>query len=140
MALAELLLAGDPARERWVAAGASMIAVDTLVHNFLQRTGALRRLGAEHAYGGGCYARGGCADLLEGLAERTDAREFNPAFPHVFPRFVQHAIWQFCAEWGWNICNGNRIDDRHRCGQMFCPVFEACDRVALSSALAIQAA
>ena len=131
MALAELLLVGDPARERWVTTGASMIAVDTLVHNYLHRTGTLNQLGAEHAYGGGCYAGGGCAEILQGLANRIDAREFNPAFPATFPRFVQHAIWQFCAEWGWNICNGNRIDDRDRCGQRFCPAFEMCDRHAL---------
>jgi len=44
--LAELLLVGDPGRERWVTAGAGMIAVDSLVHNFLHRRGtpaSLRR-------------------------------------------------------------------------------------------------
>src|SRR3954468_2463222 len=35
MALADLLLGGDPGRKRWVTAGGSMIVVDTLVHNFL---------------------------------------------------------------------------------------------------------
>ena len=34
MMLADLLLAADPQRERWVTAGASMIAIDTLIHNF----------------------------------------------------------------------------------------------------------
>ena len=32
-----------------------MIAVDTLVHNFLHRTGILRRFRADHAYGLACY-------------------------------------------------------------------------------------
>jgi hypothetical protein len=32
-----------------------MIAVDTLVHNFLHRTGILHRLDASHAYGPACY-------------------------------------------------------------------------------------
>src|SRR3954451_15087867 len=39
MALADLFLGGDPDRERWVVTGASMIAIDTLVHNFLHRQG-----------------------------------------------------------------------------------------------------
>ena len=45
MALAELLLVSDPARERWVVVGATMIAVDTLVHNWLHRTGIAREVG-----------------------------------------------------------------------------------------------
>ena len=51
MALVGLLLGADPKRERWVVTGASMVAIDTLVHNWLHRTGILRRLDAEHAYG-----------------------------------------------------------------------------------------
>ena len=39
MALADLLLCGDPQRERWVITGAGMIAIDSLVHNFLHRAG-----------------------------------------------------------------------------------------------------
>ncbi len=44
MILPELLLVGDPDRERWVTTGASFVAVDSLVHNHLNRTGILRRL------------------------------------------------------------------------------------------------
>jgi hypothetical protein len=33
---------------------------------------------------------------------------------------------------GLNRCNGNRIDDRARCEQTDCPVFESCARVLLS--------
>jgi hypothetical protein len=128
MMLAELLLVGDPNRERWVTTGASMIAVDSLVHGYLHRTGTLRRLSAEHPYGEGCYRLGGCAEVIENLARRVDAREFNPAFPATFPRFVQHAIWLFCAAGGRNICNGNRINDRSACAQVFCPASPACDR------------
>ena len=51
MALSELLLAGDAKRPAWIEAGTVMIAVDTLVHNFLHRTGILRDLDAEHPYG-----------------------------------------------------------------------------------------
>ena len=130
MMLSQLLVC-DLGRERWTTTAASFVAVDTLVHAFLHRTGILSRLGAMHPYGNRCYGPGGCADIIQGLAERTDAREFNPAFPAVFPRFVQHALWRFCAGWGWDICNGNRIDDRHRCTQPFCTAFDICDRISL---------
>ena len=62
MALAGLLLAGDARRALWIEAGTVMIAVDTLVHNFLHRTGILARLDAGHAYGPACYATAGCAE------------------------------------------------------------------------------
>ena len=65
---------------------------NSLVHAFLHRTGILRRLGASHPYGAGCYGPKGCAAVIAGLAERVDARAYNPAFPVVFPRWVQHAI------------------------------------------------
>lgn len=134
MALSDLLLAGDATRPIWIEAGTAMIAVDTLVHNFLHRTGILRHWGAEHLYGPRCYAPGGCADIIERIAANIDARHFNPAFPANFPRFVQHAIWRFCAEAGLNRCNGRRINDRARCEQTNCPVFAGCGRVALKPA------
>src|SRR4051794_21321232 len=95
MALADLLVAADPNRERWVTTGAAMVVIDTLMHNHLHRTGILRRFRAEHSYGPRCYAPGGCAEIVRGLADRIDARTFNPGFPACFPRFVQHAIWRF---------------------------------------------
>ncbi len=131
MALSDLLLAGDAKRPIWVEAGAVMIAVDTLVHNFLHRAGILGDLRAEHAYGPGCYAPAGCAAIIERIAGQIDAGRFNPLFPKNFPRFVQHAIWRFCAENGLNRCNGRRIDDRARCEQTDCPVFRGCARVPL---------
>jgi hypothetical protein len=138
MALADLLLAGDPRRALWTEAGAVMIAVDTLVHNFLHRTGILRRLGAEHLYGPTCYAPDGCGEILERIAATIDARRFNPAFPANFPRFVQHAVWRFCAESGLDECNGRQIDDRVACDRRECPVFRLCDRVALKPAVDLQ--
>ncbi len=131
MALADLLLACDPARERWVTTGASMIVVDTLVHNWLHRSGCLRELGADHAYGPGCYAPGGCAAIIEIASRQIDAREFCPAGPANFPRLIQKAIWLFCTEGAQDICNGNRIDDRWPCEQVSCPMFADCARVAL---------
>jgi hypothetical protein len=131
MALANFLLGSDPNRKQWVETGASMIVIDTLMHNFLHRTGVLRRAHAEHSYGAPCYAAGGCVDIIDGLTQRIDAREFNPDFPAYFPRFVQHAIWRFCAQEAADVCNGNRIDDRHRCQNGHCPSFGICDRIAL---------
>src|SRR5271166_803811 len=134
MALSSLLL-GAGRGPRWVQVGGSMIAVDTLVHNFLVRTGILRRLGADHPYGPACYRPSGCADIIERVAGRIDAREFNPEFPANFPRFVQHAIWFYCAQSGLDVCNGNRIDDRKSCQNIYCRVFSTCARIALYKSL-----
>ena len=131
MALSELLLAGVAERPLWLEAATMLIAVDTLVHNFLHRTGILHDWHADHLYGAGCYAPGGCADIIERIAGNIDARRFNPAFPANFPRFVQHAIWRFCAEAGLARCNGRRIDDRAACQQTDCPVSARCGRLPL---------
>jgi hypothetical protein len=133
MVLSTLLLAARSRRPLWVEVGATFVAVDTLVHNFFQRTGILQRLGADHPYGDRCYRLGGCAGVLHLLADNIDARQFNPAFPATFPRFVQSAIWQYCAENGLDICNGNRIDDDGQCDNGHCQLFRRCDRIVLRS-------
>ena len=138
MALSGLLLAGDPQRVPWFEAGTIMIAVDTLVHNFLHRTGILGRLGAGHPYGPACYAPGGCAEILERIAANIDARRFNPAFPANFPRFVQQAIWRFCAQQQLNQCNGKKIDDNRRCNLRSCILFDNCARLKLGRPTAVQ--
>jgi hypothetical protein len=134
MALSSILLGAPKNLRLWREVGVRMIAIDTLVHNFLHRTGILARFGADHAYGAACYRRGGCAEIIEIVAERIDASAFNPTFPAVFPRFVQHAIWRYCARNGLDVCNGNRIDDRSRCANMDCQVRLMCDRVVLWTA------
>jgi hypothetical protein len=83
MTLSGLLLASP--KPRWTEAGAHMIAIDTLVHNFLHRTGILHRLGAAHLYGLGCYQPNGCADIIRSVSATIDARQFNRSFPKVFP-------------------------------------------------------
>ena len=132
MILAELLLGADLSRERWTTTGASFVAVDSLVHAYLHRTGSLRRLQAEHPYGPACHSSDGCAAVIAALAERIDARDFEPAGPACFARMIQHSIWQFCAADTWNICNGRNIDDRVGCRQRFCPACGACDRLPLT--------
>ena len=71
------------------------------------------------------------AGILHLLAANIDARQFNPVFPATFPRFVQSAIWRYCAENGLAICNGNQIDDAARCDNRYCQLFRRCDRIAL---------
>jgi hypothetical protein len=131
MALATLLMGAGATRPGWFDVGASFIVVDTLVHNFLVRTGILDRLAAGHPYGPACYRLGGCADVLIGVATAIDARRFNPMFPKTFPRFVQHAIWRYCAQACLDVCNGNQIDDRDSCMNMWCQLYSRCDRLAL---------
>jgi hypothetical protein len=131
MALATLLMGAGATRPGWFYVGASFIVVDTLVHNFLVRTGILDRLAADHPYGPACYRPGGCADVLIGIATAIDARRFNPGFPKAFPRFVQSAIWRYCAQSCFDVCNGNQIDDRGRCTNMWCRLYSRCDRLVL---------
>ena len=132
MTLSCILLAAPKRRHLWHEVGASMIAIDTLVHNFLVRTGILARLNADHSYGAACYQAGGCADIIHVVAQRIDARQFNPGFPQPFPRFVQHAIWRYCAQSGLDVCNGNRIDDRKSCTNVYCQIHKSCDRITLN--------
>jgi hypothetical protein len=132
VALSTLLIGAGKLKPLWLEVGTTFVAVDTLVHNFLHRTGILHRFGADHAYGAGCYHARGCADLIEIIAAEIDARAFNPSFPSFFPRFVQSAIWHYCAANGFDVCNGNRIDDRERCNNnVYCRLHGRCDRLAL---------
>lgn len=131
MTLATLLIGAERSRPQWLPIGIGMIAVDTLVHNFLFRTGILREHDAEHAYGLRCYKSGGCADIIRSIAQEIDARQFNNEFPANFPRFVQHAVWRYSALDGLNICNGNNIDDRLPCSNNSCQLYRICDRKCL---------
>jgi hypothetical protein len=70
-------LAAPKRLHRWQQVGASMIAIDTLVHNFLVRTGILARFDADHSYGAACYQAGGCADIMAAVANRIDARQMR---------------------------------------------------------------
>ena len=63
MTLSCVLLAAPQRLHLWREVGASMIAIDTLVHNFLARTGILAKFEANHSYGAACYQPGGCADI-----------------------------------------------------------------------------
>jgi hypothetical protein len=131
MAMADLLLGGDPSRAAWVEAGGQLIVIDTLVHNWLHRTGILASDEAEHSYGSGCYGPGGCSDIVRRAASRIDARRWCADYPQTFPRLVQHALWRFCAASELNVCNAVRIDDRAPCGNTGCIVHDCCARLPL---------
>jgi hypothetical protein len=131
MALSSLLIGARGQQPLWFETGKAMVAIDTLVHNFLHRTGILERCGIPHRYGPACYAEGGCAKILRSVADRIDARSFNPSFPRLFPRFIQHAVWRYCAAEGLDLCNGNRVNDRERCQIAYCYLFEICGRKPL---------
>jgi hypothetical protein len=131
MTLSALLLGGKPHDQRWLDLGASMIAIDTLVHNFLTRTGILARAHARHAYGPHCYGPKGCAALVAALSDAIDARQFNDEFPRHFPRYLQLAIWRYSSIEGLGLCNGTRINDLRRCENTLCRLYEQCDRIKL---------
>lgn len=133
MTLSTLLIGVREHRPLWLETGTAMIAVDTLVHNFLHRTGILQDCGSSHAYGAACYGPGGCAEIIRTVAGRIDTRTLNPAFPQRFARFVQNAIWRLCSLDGLNLCNGNRIDDRRACQIGYCHVHQRCGRIPLKS-------
>jgi hypothetical protein len=131
MILSLLLIGAGTRRSHWVETGISFVVVDTLLHNFLHRTGILDRFAAGHAYGPACYAPGGCADLVQLTARHIDAKAFNPAFPSCFPWFVHNAIWRYCAESGFNVCNGRQITDQGPCDNIYCRIRSSCGRVPL---------
>ena len=133
MTLSTLMLGVGRERPLWFETGAAMITVDTLVHNFLHRTGILQACGVRHEFGSACYRTGGCAEIVRQIAGRIDARKINPAFPSTFPRFVQHAIWRYCAADGMNVCNGVKIDDRRGCRDAFCRLGLKCRRIPLKA-------
>jgi hypothetical protein len=107
MALSCLFLTAYPGWD-YRRVGAQMIAVDTLVHNFLHRTGMLDSYQLDHPYGPRCHTQAGCLGVIHDLAIRIDCREFNPTLPPHFPRFIQYYIWAYCGQSGENICNGNK--------------------------------
>lgn len=134
MTFADVLIGCGEARPRWQEVGQSMIAVDTLVHNFLHRSGILYAYGAEHMFGQACYGPNGCEMIIDDLARQIDARSFNRRNPVYYPRFVQKAIWWYCAESGFNICNGRNIADKHRCQLSDCALYDTCGRIPLHTA------
>jgi hypothetical protein len=130
MTLSSILMAASPQRPFWFDIGSQMIVIDTLVHNWLGRTGILSAFEANHAYGPQCYQPNGCAEIIRLAAARIDARTFNSAYPATFPTFIQNALWRYCAADALDICNANNIDDNKVCDQTDCAIFDKCSKNA----------
>ncbi|ANW00086.1 hypothetical protein LMTR13_07710 [Bradyrhizobium icense] len=128
MSLSTVLMADRANRPRWFDIGSQMIVVDTLVHNFLKRTGILAAFEAAHVYGPKCYQHGGCSEILRRAAECIDARAFNNGFPQNFPRLIQHALWRYCAADELDICNANNTNDTQYCTNNTCDIYSICRR------------
>ncbi|WP_456768551.1 hypothetical protein [Bradyrhizobium sp. USDA 3650] len=128
MTLSAVLMADQANRPRWFDIGSQVIVVDTLVHNFLRRTGILAAFDAAHVYGPKCYQHGGCSEILRRVAACIDARVFGTGFPANFPRLIQHALWRYCAADELDICNGNNIDDTKYCTLNTCHIYSICSR------------
>lgn len=76
-----------------------MAAVDSLVHEFLHRTGTLKLFGREHKYGEKvCHSPEGCVGVINDIARQIDCRRYNKDYPEYYPRMVQVCIWKFCTE------------------------------------------
>ena len=117
-------------KPHWLEIGQVAIAVDTLVHNFLHRTGILAYYDMNHGIGA-CYGKNGCLKVIEDMAALVDCSVYFPNYPKYFPRFVQLSIWLFCSEGGEGICNGRMINDREPCQNTDCPLYNMCDRLPL---------
>jgi hypothetical protein len=61
----------------WIKVGGCMIAIDTLVHNILHRTGILHRFKAKHQYGLACYRLGGCSDSSQSGLDICNGNRIN---------------------------------------------------------------
>ncbi len=113
------------------ASGASVVVVDSLVHNLLLRSGAILAEGKPHTFGSACYATDGCRDLIVRFSETIDARRYNSAWPQTAPRMLQHALWRFCAGNEFNVCNGNQIHAGTKCKTSICPARRRCARLII---------
>jgi len=100
------------------------VVIDSLVHNFLHRTGILQAPGPpDHPYGPGCYRPGGvCRRPWRTIAAGIDARQFNPTFPG--PCFLGSCSTPSgvtAPRTALNICNGNQIKDEGPCDNKLLP-------------------
>ena len=107
--------------------------VDTLVHNFLHRTGILQRLSADHPYGAKRVISQAVVPAFSASSRPTLMRGSSTRL------FRRHSRGSYRArsggiapgENGLDICNGNRIDDDACCDNAHCQLFRRCDRIAL---------
>lgn len=130
MAFGDFLIGFDRRKKRWLAVGANMIAVDSLVHNFFHRFGILKFYKSEHQ-ASDCYNENGCMSIIEKISKQIDCCEINPSYPTYFPRFIQYSIWRFCTQQYGDVCNGNNIKDDYPCENNACPYFKKCLKISI---------
>lgn len=131
MSLSSILIAGGRHRPHWARVGRSIVVIDSLIHNFMHRTGMIEVLGKPHAFGPTCYVPGQCETILRSIAQRIDLKQIDVRLPSRHARLVQMAVWRFCGQGALAICNGINIDDRKPCELIDCPVGLHCSRLAL---------
>jgi hypothetical protein len=103
-----------------------MVAVDTLIHEFLHRSGTLKAFGKEHNYGAACHKEHGCLGVIEEVARQIDCSRYNEEYPAYFPKLVQSCLWRFCTE----SCNLNAC--RRNAVNVECEFRDWCDRLPAS--------
>ena len=110
-----------------------MIAIDTLVHNFLHRTGILARFEPTTP-----MAR----PATRLAAAPTLSRPWPPGSTPGSSIRVSAAVSRGSSSTrsggtapspGLDVCNGNRIDDRKSCDNIYCQIRSNCDRIVLNN-------
>ena len=105
----------------WIEVGGSMIAIDTLVHDFLHPTGVSRSVQGEAPVRVGLLSTRPLLGYHSIVAEHIDARQFNPAFPQLFPGSSSTRFGSSSAGRP-DVCTGDRINVARRCSNMDCRV------------------
>ena len=134
MALSGILIAGSKHYPAWLEVGVGMVAVDTLVHNYLHRTGILARFDAAHQYGPRCYQAGYCADILQVVSPPYRRSPIRPELSSGISALCATCGLAVLLKNGRDICNGNRINDRQSCDNNYCQLYVICDKIALKIA------
>jgi hypothetical protein len=101
-----------------------MVAVDTLVHEFLHRTGTLKLFGREHKYGEACHSPEGCVGVINDISRQIDCTRYSGEYPEYYPRMVQACIWKFCTDsCNRNECKYDKLDN-------LCEFFDWCEHLS----------
>jgi hypothetical protein len=102
-----------------------MVAVDTLVHEFLHRTGTLKLYGLEHKYGESvCHSQNGCVGVINNISRQIDCKRYSEEYPEYYPRMVQVCIWKFCTDsCNKNNCKYDQLDD-------LCEFYDWCEHLS----------
>ena len=132
MALSSMLLGAGNLRPLWFEVGATFVAIDTLVHNFMHRTGILGGFRRPIRTATGAIGPAGALTFSVSSPPRSTLGNSIAPSPRRFRRSCRMRSGA-TAENGLGVCNGNRIADDHPCSNGHCQLFRRCDRIALRS-------